>query len=218
MKRLLILGAGGHGRVIGDCALAMKFFDQIAYLDDGGLTTCCGLPVLGVFGDLSRLRHAFAFVHVALGDNEHRMEWLGRARGLGYQLPALIHPRAFLSSFALVGAGCALLPGSMVNACAVLGDGCIVNTGAVVEHDCVLGGGVHVSPTACLCGGVYVGENAWICAGAVVLPKLFIGERAVVGAGAVVTGPVERGAVVAGNPARPLPARHGGSGEGRETC
>lgn len=126
----------------------------------------------------------------------------------GVAMPVLIHPHASVSPQARLGRGVQVLAGAVVAAKAHLGDMCIVNHRANVDHECVLEAGVTVAPGATLCGSVRVGEDAFIGAGATVLPRLSIGAGALVGAGAVVTRDVAPGAVVCGNPARPVKETH----------
>jgi sugar O-acyltransferase (sialic acid O-acetyltransferase NeuD family) len=114
------------------------------------------------------------------------------------------HRTAFVAADAVLGAGSQVLAQSAVCVGARLGRACIVNTAASVDHECRLGDGVHVCPGARLAGCVEVGDAAMIGTGAVVLPRLRIGAGATVGAGAVVIADVPEGAVVVGNPARPI--------------
>lgn len=122
--------------------------------------------------------------------------------GLGLQPITIVHPRAFVASDAVLGAGTQVLALSAVCAGAHLGRAVIVNTGATVDHDCRIGDGAHIGPGAHLAGEVTVEPISFLGTGAIVLPRLRVGARSVVGAGAVVTKDVAAGAVVVGNPAR----------------
>lgn len=122
----------------------------------------------------------------------------------GIKVMTLVHPRGFVARDAVLGAGCQILAQAAVASGARLGEACIVNTGATVDHECHLGEGVHVCPGAHLAGCIEVGDFVMIGTGAVVLPRLRIGPGAIIGAGAVVLEDVKAGAVMVGNPARPL--------------
>lgn len=200
---LAIIGAGGHGRVVADCALAAGWAD-VALFDDGDARASEPWGVAGTRKDLIARLADFGGVVVGVGANAARLRLTRELGERGARLATLIHPRATVSSYAEVGAGSVVLAGAVVNIGARLGQAVIVNTGATVDHDCVLKDGVHIAPGARLAGGVHVGPESWIGVGAVVREYTVIGSRVVVGAGAVVVKPLTDSLAVVGNPARPL--------------
>ena len=203
MAGLLIIGAGGHGKVVADSALEQGDWERIAFLDDlyPELTEVLGWPVLGKVSDAERYMNDYPDMVIAVGNNQRRMELLDTVRELAFGLPVICHPSAVISHTAIIGPGCVMFANSVVNPDARLGDGCIVNTGATIDHDCVLADGVHVSPGAHLGGAVVVGRTSWIGIGASVRELTVIGERVLVGAGAAVVGDVPDGVTVTGVPA-----------------
>jgi sugar O-acyltransferase (sialic acid O-acetyltransferase NeuD family) len=213
-SRWLVWGSAGHAKVIEELIAAsggrvVALFDRAAVASAlDGVPVHVGEHGLALWLDSNR-GDAAAFAAVAIGGarGRDRVERLARFRSLGLATPALVHARAVVSPTATVGEGSHVLAGANVAAGAALGLGCIVNHGANVDHECVIGNGVHLAPGATLCGCVRVEEFAMVGAGVTVLPRLTIGAGATVGAGAVVTRDVPPGSVVAGNPARPLPAR-----------
>lgn len=204
MSALLIIGAGGHGRVVADAALATGKWSSLAFLDDRAaqLGSMLGRPVVGDLGQLAAQRTDFDHAVVALGDGARRRQFFAECRRIGYQLPVLVHPSAVVSSFATVADGCVVLAQAVVGASAVLGAACIINNAATVDHDCELGEGVHLCPGAHVAGGVRIGAGSWIGIGAAVREGLRIGHGVTVGAGAVVVSDVPDGVTVVGNPAR----------------
>ncbi len=204
MRSLAILGAGGQGRVVADCA-EMLGWERIAFFDD---YSAAGLglpwPVAGPSDDLLARWSDFDGVVVAIGSNLARLAWRDRLQNAGASLVTLVHPRAWVSTHSQLGAGTVVLAGAVVNIGSTLGQACIINTGATVDHDCHLGDGVHVSPGAHLGGGVRVGENSWIGLGAAVREGIVIGAGVRIGAGAVVVKPVPDNQTQVGNPARLL--------------
>jgi sugar O-acyltransferase (sialic acid O-acetyltransferase NeuD family) len=201
---LLIIGAGGHGKVVADTALALGW-SGIAFLDDRApdLPEPLGLPVLGALRDLQAEAGGFGHAIVAIGDSRLRLTWSQRCREAGLQIVSLIHPSAAVSRFAQLEPGSVVFAQAAINADARLGAACIINTGATVDHDCLIGAGVHVCPGAHLAGEVRVGDGAWIGIGAAIRQGINIGAHATVGAGAVVVADVAESATVVGVPARP---------------
>lgn len=203
-RGLLVIGAGGHGRVVADTALATGRWDKVAFIDDQVDITqqVLELPVLGSTESLLGLRPEYSAVVVAIGAAAERLRLLEYCRGLGFDLPTIVHPTACVSRFATLREGCVVCAHAVVNAGAVLEAGCIVNTASSVDHDCKLGSGVHVCPGARLAGNVCVGSGTSIGIGSCIRQGVVVGRGAMIGAGAVVVGNVAPGATVTGNPAR----------------
>ncbi|MBS7793034.1 NeuD/PglB/VioB family sugar acetyltransferase [Roseococcus sp. SDR] len=188
--RVLILGAGGHGRAVCEAARDAGF-DPHGFLDARApLPPMLGLPVLG-----DEAAHDGGPLLIALGGNRLRLEAAAR---LACPLPVLLHPSVIRARSAEVAEGAVVMPRVVLGALARIGRLALVNTGAIIEHDVVLEEGAHVAPGAVLCGGVRVGARAMIGPGVVVAPNIVIGADAVVGAGAAVLADVPPGAVVAG--------------------
>ena len=202
MKNLLIVGAGGHGRIVADSAIAGGRYKQIGFLDDR-LDTL-KLPgtqsILGPVSAASRFLGEYHSAFVAIGDNPLRLELICKLSKLGFELPTIINPTAYVGSDVTIGMGSVLLANTVVNTGSVLGVGVIVNTGATIDHDNSLGDGVHVSPGAHLAGEVSVGACSWIGTGAAVIPQVKIGSHVMVGAGAVIIHDISDGDTVVGVP------------------
>jgi sugar O-acyltransferase (sialic acid O-acetyltransferase NeuD family) len=211
MTRLVVIGAGGHGRVVADALQCLGRAGECVILDAD--KTQHGSSVLGIRirgGDelLPVLRsEGFSEFLVAIGGLRGfglRRKLFLAARGAGLSGHVLRHPASVIAESAKFGEGSQVLAGAIVNACASIGENCILNTASVVEHDCRLGADVHVAPRACLAGGVEVGDQVHIGAGAIICENLRIGARSIVGAGAVVIRDVPPDAVVAGVPAKAI--------------
>jgi len=202
--QLLILGAGGHGKVMAEVAEAKGGWQSIALLDDRFVTLNDLLrwPVLGGIGQADQFVSQFSHATVAVGDYRLRLQWLEQLLGFGFKIPALSHPSAWVSASARLDAGCVVMANATVQADARVGRGCIVNTGASVDHDCYLGDGVHVCPGAHLGGGVRIGSGSWLGIGCSVIQGVRIGSHVTVGAGAAVIGDILDCTTVVGVPAR----------------
>lgn len=195
MRSLIILGAGGHGRVVADIAQALGYeticFVDAAYPDltQSGIWPVVAKEPSGTSGDIA----------LAIGNNKARLRIL---ETISSRLVSLIHPAASVSPHAQIGAGSVICAGAVVGAFAALGRGCIVNTGASVDHDCILADGVHISPGARLGGGVNVGACSWIGIGAAVREYKTLGADVMIGAGAAVVADVPDGKRRGGVPAK----------------
>lgn len=191
MNRLIIIGAGGHGRVVADAAAVPSVF-----LDDNESIE----GVVGTPSELSNVTTKDDGVVVAIGDNRTRLAVLGGIE----QAATIVHESAVVSNSVTLGVGTVVFAGAIINAYATTGIGCIVNTGATVDHDCELDDGVHISPGANLGGNVKVGECSWIGIGACVKHGVTIGKNVIVGAGAAVVQDVPANTTVVGVPAKEI--------------
>lgn len=200
MKKLLIIGAGGHGKVVADTALESEKWDKICFLDDNNVD-CGPYEMLGNTSQLPQFIAEFSVI-VALGDNKKRGQILSWAGELGCEFGTVIHPRAFVSKSSEIALGVVVFAHAVINANSKVGFGCIINTGAIVEHDCILDDCVHVSPNVAMAGGVKVGGYTWIGIGSSIIENVNIGSNAIVGAGAVVINDVPSNVIVVGNPAK----------------
>lgn len=203
MSRLLLAGAGGHGRVVADLAELLGY-ETIAFVDDRWpeITRNHRWPVIGAVGDLARLRADYDEGLAAIGSNQARLAVDQALAELSFMRPVLIHPRAIVSRYARLGSGSVVFANVVVNAFAAIGEAAILNTACTVDHDCRLGDGVHVSPGAHLGGQVEVGDCSWIGIGASVRECVRIGSRSVIGAGSAVVSDIPSGVVAVGVPAR----------------
>lgn len=198
---LVILGAGGHGKVVADAALALHSWSRVLATDRNP-ARCTGELLAGV--QLLPLDEALALAdaafHVAIGVAEFREREL---RALGDRaLATVVHPRASVSPHAQLGAGCFVAAQAVVAPSARLDVAVIVNHGAVVDHDVQVGAFCHVAPGAALGGGVRIGHHVLVGANASVLPGITVCDGVTLGAGAVLAAPVLEPAVFAGVPAR----------------
>lgn len=208
-RRLLIVGSGGHGRVVHDVARASGH-EIVGFIDSdeqlvGKVVGGTGTTVVMSQADfLEQVRSGVIdeAVAIAIGDNRTRLDVLRSVEALA--LPVIVHPTATVSPSASLGPGTVVMPAAVINSNAKVGRGVIVNSAAVVEHDCVVANGAHISPGAVLAGGVVVHEGAWIGAASCVIGGVEVGEYAIVGAGAVVIRSVPPHTTVVGCPAAPV--------------
>lgn len=199
-KHLIILGAGGHGRVVADIA-ELQGFEHIEFFDFQYPEVTHNLHWSVVGNNIGDATDNF-LTFVAIGDNAKRLLELDKLLGRGLRCPVLVHPSASVSRYATVGPGSVVMANAVINAGAKLGRGVIVNSGCTIDHDCVIGNGVHISPGANIAGGVRVGDLSWICIGSCVKENVIIGRNVIAAAGCVIITSVADDKCVFGVPAR----------------
>lgn len=211
MERLVIVGAGGHGREILDIVEATNAvapqWDCLGFAADEGdvaLLSARGLPLLGPPRSVHEVADRFVLAIGWPGPRRDVARSLDDAPGeqAARSVDALVHPTAVLGSQIRHGVGLVVFPGAVVTTNVVLGDHVHLNVGVVVSHDCVLGDFVTISPGALVNGNVEIGDDVFVGTAAAVLPGVRIGRGAVIAAGAVVTADVPAGATARGVPAR----------------
>lgn len=200
---LMIIGAGGHGRVIADIAAAKDYYPKIAFLDDAVSAQQGEYPLMGTAQDTERFVASWHFA-VAIGNQKVRQLLMERLLDQGAVLPYLVHPSAVLGGNVVIGQGTVVMAGTVINCGSRIGRGCIINTGATVDHDNVLEDYVHLSPGVHLAGTVRVGARSWLGIGSVVRNNCTIGPDCVVGAGAAVCKDLLEPGTYVGVPARAL--------------
>jgi len=201
--KLLIIGAGGHGKVVADIALYMNKWKHIAFLDDKNIKFQMGIEVIG------KTTEAFKYIgdwdiFVAIGDNGIRENIQNELKAEGASFPMLIHPTAVIGRNVEIGEGSVVMANAVINCCTKIGSGCIINTGATIDHDNYIEDYVHISPGVNLAGSVRIGKGAWIGIGSVVINNLSIVSNCIIGAGSVVVRNIEAEGTYVGVPARRL--------------
>jgi sugar O-acyltransferase (sialic acid O-acetyltransferase NeuD family) len=211
-RPFLIIGAGGHGRVVAD-VIGLLRRDLLGYLDqDHSLhgQPIQGVKVLGGDDHLKKVPPGQVVLANGIGavtSLDPRLQAFMRLSAAGYLFEALVHPSAIVATSASLASGTQIMAGAVVQAGARIAENAIVNTGAIVDHDCTIGRHSHVAPGATLCGNVQIGERCYVGAGSTIIQGIRIGDGAFVGAGAVVVSDVAAAVRVAGVPARIMSSR-----------
>lgn len=205
---LLLVGAGGHCKVILDLLLKLQGYEIAGIIDLKKRIgdKVFGVPVVGTDSDLPKFFKkgvTRCFISVgSVGDAWVRVKLYNFVKKIGFILPNLISPETCISSQIILGEGNYIAPGVIINAGARIGNNCILNTGTIIEHDCQIGNFVHLSPGSILSGGVFVGNYSHIGTGSMVIQNLEIGASTVIGAGSVVTKNIRKCMVAYGNPCK----------------
>jgi len=205
MKRLAILGASGHGKVVADTA-ELSGWKEVVFFDDAWPRKKLN-GHWSIAGDTEALLQSLATfdgVIVAIGNNRIRENKSKLLIESGAVLVSIIHPSAQISCYARIGHGSVVFAHVVVNADVVIGEATILNTACTIDHDSHLGDAVHISPGANIAGSVSIGRRTWVGIGACVCQCVDIGEDVTVGAGATVVGTVANLLTVVGTPAKPI--------------
>jgi sugar O-acyltransferase (sialic acid O-acetyltransferase NeuD family) len=206
-RPLLLIGAGGHARVLLD-ALWAQGKSIIGVVDNDSAKhgiTLLGSKVIGgdeVVAGLDPTTVALVNAVGAVRNLSLRQAIYDRFRKAGYIFSGVTHPSAVLAADVELGQGAQIMAGVVIQSGTIIGENVIVNTKSGVDHDCVIGAHAHIAPGATLCGGVRVGEGAFIGAGATVIQGVTLGRNCLVAAGAVVVADVADGRKVVGVPAK----------------
>jgi UDP-perosamine 4-acetyltransferase len=206
MSQVIIVGAGGHARVLID-VLASQGITPLGLLDPGITpnTSVAGIPVLGDDSWLDKHRTDNHRVVVGIGSTGSvaaRLNIFESLQAKGVDVVGAIHSSAIIGSLCSIDDTAQILPRCVINNSATLGANVVLYSGVIVEHDCVINDHAYLSPGVTVCGGAQIGARSFLGASATVLPGVRIGSNVVVGAGAVVTRDVADGVTVMGVPAK----------------
>ena len=198
MKRITILGASGHGKVIADIA-RLNGYEKIVFLDDNETIQSCGsYEVIGTTESIDSLDGDFI---VGIGNSDVRKKLMDRLKLHNKNIVTLIHPQAVIGEDVTIGLGTVVMAGAVVNPETSIGEGVIINTCSSVDHDCVIDDYVHIAVGAHVCGTVNVGKKTWIGAGATVINNVSICMDCLIGAGSVVLKNIDVSGIYIGVPA-----------------
>lgn len=162
--RLIILGAGGHGKVVADISKQTGKYKEICFLDDNSLDA----EVIGKCYQYLEFQSADTEMYPAFGNNTVRIQWENKLLEAGISLAKIIHPLAYVSPLAEVASGCVIMPYTVVNTGTKIKKACIINIGAMVDHDCILEEGCHLAPGAIVKGENHLSEGMKVDSGEVV--------------------------------------------------
>lgn len=197
MKKLVIIGASGQGKVIADIATKNDYSEIVFLDDDESIHECGGYPVIGNSSKAGRI-DADIIVGIGNADIRKRIQESVPEK----KLVTLIHPDAVVAEDVAIGEGTVVMAGAVINPGVRIGKGCIINTCSSVDHDCEVGDYVHISVGAHVAGTVNIGSHTWIGAGVTVINNVNISGGCMIGAGAVVIRDICESGTYAGAPAK----------------
>lgn len=199
MRRIAIIGASGHGKVVADIAIK-NGYNEIVFLDDDeNIHECGGYPVVGKSFEAGKLD---ADVIVGIGNVSVRRRI--QESIADWKMATLVHPDSVVAEDVMIGVGTVVMAGVVINSGARIGKGCIINTCSSVDHDCKVDDYVHIAVGCHLCGTVAVGNGTWVGAGAIVSNNVSICPNCIIGAGAVVIKDINEEGTYVGIPAEKI--------------
>lgn len=208
MENIVILGGGGHAKVLIDLIRDSKDFEVIGILDSclGTNTQVMGTPVLGN-DDLLPQLYQKGTIHVCIGigsvqDNTKRKKLYDVVKNIGFHVPSLVHQKSIVSKGVQISEGVQVMAGAIIQTGSIVGVNTIINTGAIIEHDCHISRNVHICPGTVVSGGCTIGESSFLGAGAMLIHGVEIGRNAIVAAGSVVINDISDDLTVMGVPAK----------------
>lgn len=193
-KRLLIIGAGGHGKVCADIAFKMNKWEIIEFLDDDeNKNEALKFKVIGKLNECKKYIKTHDFF-VAIGNNKEREKVHNLLDKYDCRIVNLVHPSTIIGMEVEIGFGCVFIAGSIINSGAKIGNGVIVNTSATIDHDCNIKNFSHIGPGVNIGGTTTIGNRVWLCIGAKITNNIEVTSDCIIGAsGVVVKDIVEEG-------------------------
>src|SRR5690625_3516821 len=206
-RKLLIIGASGHGKVVADIAKQMNHWEEICFIDDNAkIDHVVDIKVIGTIKDAYKhIKDCEIFI--AIGNNKVREKLYNEFSKLGAIIPTLIHPSSVISERVIIGRGTAIMAGVVINSDTKIGEGVIINTAATVDHDNEIDSFVHISPGVNVAGTVNIRSRTWIGIGASIVNNICIAKDCIIGAGSVVTNNIKESGTYVGVPVRRIKSK-----------
>lgn len=183
MEKLLLVGAGGFGRVVLEHASGLY---DCAFLDDGDASVVNGVSVVGKTSEMEKFFPEYKLLLVTIGNNTIRERLYKEAATFGYHFPNIIHSSAYISPYASIGVGCMILNNAVVQNNAKIGNGCILNPGVEAHHDSSIGSYCLIYTNSVVRSLTHVGDRVWIGSNATVSTSATVPDDARIEDGEVI--------------------------------
>lgn len=203
-KKLIILGASGHGKVVAEIAQKMAIWEKIGFIDDD--TSLNDWLTFNFYGDTD-CRHLYkenSDFFIGIGNNLIREALQNQFEKEGFSIATLVHPDSIVGLDVTIGKGSVIMAGAIINASTRIGNGCIINTGSTVDHDCCIDDFCHISPGANIAGNVRIGQRTWLGVGSAVINNITVYGDCIIGAGGAVVNNLQKPGTYVGVPVRRL--------------
>ena len=199
MKKIILIGGGGHCRSCIDVIEKEKKFKVLGIVDNKKNILIKKYKLIGSDKDLNKISKKIKNAIITIGhikNSDLRERLYKKLIKLKFNLPLVISPLAYVSKNALVGAGTIIMHRALININAKIGKNCIINTGAIIEHDVVIGDNCHISTGSIINGGVTIEKNSFIGSNAVVKQNIKIGKNSFVNANLFIKKKLHKNSVI----------------------
>lgn len=174
MDKIILIGGGGHAHACIDVIEQARKFDIAGIVEHNENTSdhAYGYPIIGTDDDLVSLKLKFKYAFISIGfikTSSHRKNIYNKLIQLGYHLPVIISPNAYVARDVAIGGGTIIMHNALINAGTKIGLNCIINTKSLIEHDSVIGDNCHISTSSVINGNVNVGKDVFIGSNATVI-------------------------------------------------
>ena len=191
MKKIILIGGGGHCKSVIDVIEQEGKFQIIGIVDKPELLgiKVLGYPVIGNDSDLSDLFKKYRYALVTVGQiksSSLRVRLFRLAIKVGFTIPNIISPCAYVSKHATIGQGTVIMHGALVNANAKIGENCIINSKVLIEHDAVIGNFCHISTNTVINGTTIVGQGSFLGSGVITSQNVKVKKNSFIKAGSLV--------------------------------
>jgi len=191
MRKIILLGCGGHAVSCVDVIEAEGKFKIIGFVDQNVTkdSKFMNYPIIGSDKELMKIKKECEYAFIAIGqikNSKIRENRFKELVSLGFKIPFIISPNAYVSSKSNIEAGTIIMHNAIINANAKIGKNCIINSRSLIEHDVRVEENCHISTGAILNGEVKIGRNTFIGSGSILKEKISVGENCIVGAGSTI--------------------------------
>jgi sugar O-acyltransferase (sialic acid O-acetyltransferase NeuD family) len=184
MKKIILLGGGGHCKSCIDVIENENKYRITSIIDKKKFFLLNYKVFPENYLKKTLIKNNYAFVTVGhIKNYKIRVKLFNRLKDLGFKIPSIISPLAYISKHAIIGRGTIVMHGAIINAGAIIGDNCIVNTNSLIEHDVIIGDHTHISTQATINGGAVIGSRVFIGSRSVIKDNINIGDCSIIGAG-----------------------------------
>ena len=176
MKKIIIIGSGGHANSVLDIINNLKNFKFVGFIDKNVNKA----RVIGTDKDLKKLFKKIKYAAIGVGQIQNpnlRKNLFKKLKKIGFKLPVIISPNAYVSKSSKIEEGTFIMHGAIINANAKVGYNCIINSKALVEHDVLIGNNCHISTNSVINGHSIVGDDTFIGSGAIIVNSIKIKKK-----------------------------------------